>query len=173
MRRAVSALLILALAVSGCSIAKPETATTPVTEQSESVVTSVTEAPTTATTTEDPTPTPTPEPEPYPFNPHVHSGLLEEAVKEEWWDSFYNMCDAMREGRDSFECLDEDAYRWCTNEATLGEHFPAACTLVVGDGYKDGEAKLKYKIDKESFATRQSAFEEEVVRMVNDAVRSD
>ncbi|MBP5655415.1 MAG: transglutaminase family protein [Clostridiales bacterium] len=171
MKKVISSLLILVMAISGCSMTQPKDDIA----VSESIVTtadvtSVTTAETLAPTS---TPTPTPEPEPYGFNPHVHSSLLSEVVKEEWWDSFYNMCDAMREGKDTFECSDKAAYKWCTDEVTLGDFFPAACTLVKGDGYKDGTGRLKYKIDKESFAARQSTFEEEIVRMVNEAVRSD
>ncbi len=112
-------------------------------------------------------------PEPFAFNPHVHSDLLSEVVSEETWASFHNMCDAIRAGEDTFECASEEAYEWCTDEVTIGSYLPAACTIVVGGGYKDGVGKLKYKMDKEQFLAREQAFEEEICKMLNEATRSD
>ena len=113
------------------------------------------------------------EPEPFTFNPHVHSDLVSEVVPEETWDSFYNMCDAIRAGEDTFECVSKEAYEWCTDEVTIGSYLPAACTKVAGSGYKDGVGKLKYKMDKEQFLAREQAFEEEICKMLNEATRSD
>ena len=114
-----------------------------------------------------------PKAEPFEFNPHVHCDLLSEIVSEETWASFYNMCDAIRAGEDTFECTDQKAYEWCTNEVTIGAFLPAACTIVVGGGYKDGVGKLKYKMDKEQFLAREQAFEEEICRILNEATRTD
>lgn len=111
--------------------------------------------------------------EPFEFNPHVHCDLLSEIVSEETWASFYNMCDAIRAGEDVFECSDQKAYEWCTNEVTIGAFLPAACTIVVGGGYQDGVGKLKYKMDKEQFLAREQAFEEEICRILNEATRTD
>ena len=111
--------------------------------------------------------------EPFVFEPHVKCELLSEIVTDEMWDSFYNMVDAIRAGEDTFECADEKAYEWCTHECTLGSFLPAACTHVVGDGYEYGKAKLEYKMDKDEFLEREQKFEEEIVRMLNEATRSD
>ncbi len=35
----------------------------------------------------------------YSFNPHVCPSMLYEAYGEEYWTSFFNMCDALREWR--------------------------------------------------------------------------
>ncbi|MCR4647569.1 MAG: transglutaminase-like domain-containing protein, partial [Lachnospiraceae bacterium] len=113
------------------------------------------------------------EPEPFEFNPHVYTELMSEYCTKEMWDSFYNMIDAIRAGGDTFECSDEKAYEWCLDPCTIGNYYPPACTLVVGDGYENGVGRLAYKMDKEEFAARAEAFEEEITRMVNEAVRSD
>ena len=112
-------------------------------------------------------------PEPFTFNPHLHCSLLSEVVSEETWASFYNMCDAIRAGEDTFACESKEAYDWCTNEVTIGSFLPAACTKVVAGGYKDDVGKLKYKMDKEQFLAREQAFEEEICRMLNEATRTD
>ena len=158
----ICGMLALAFVFSGCSTGINET---PATSETTS---DITVAVTTTVATET-----TEAAEPFKFNPHVHSNLISEVFKDEWWDSFYNMCDAMREGKDTFECISEDCYKHCTNEAVIGLFFPAACTTVVGDGYKDGVGKLKYKMDKDKFLERQQAFEKEIERMLNEAIRTD
>ena len=159
-------LLALIICISGCSVgaAKPDASDTSASEvTSESVETEVS---TTVTET-------TKEAEPFKFNPHVHTNLISEVFKDEWWESFYNMCDAMREGKDSFECIDEECFKACTHDVFIGTFFPAACTIVVGDGYENGTGKLKYKMDKDKFLERQAAFEKEIERMLNEAIRTD
>ena len=155
-------MLALAFVFSGCSAGINET---PATSETTSDIT-VDVTTTVATETTEAA-------EPFKFNPHVHTNLISDACKEEWWDSFYNMCDAMREGKDSFECINEECYKFCTSEVIIGAYFPAACTLVVGDGFKDGVGKLKYKMDKDKFLERQQAFEKEIERMLNEAIRTD
>ena len=171
MRKAICAMLALVTILSGCS----KTAVTETTADPEITVPSQTETTAVGTTAQSSVPETSadPEPEKIGFDPHVHTRLMDEAVKDEWWDSFDNMCDAMRAGEDTFECVDEEAYKWCTDEGVIGNYFPAACTVVVAGGYKDGVGKLKYNMDKDKFLAREKAFEEEVAGILNDAVRSD
>ncbi len=179
MKKALCIILAGILLSTGCNLVKTEESksTTPVTNRAETTVSSetTTETTTEATTTESTTEaTTTAAPEPFEFNPHIHSDMLsKECVKDEWWDSFYNMCDAIRAGEDSFLCCDKDAYDFCTDIVMIGALMPAACTLVEGAGYENGVAKLTYKMDKDKFLAREKAFEEEVVRMLNEAIRSD
>lgn len=161
-----------AIFLSGCSKAdvQEETAeatSAMMTTETSASATEVTEVTVTEVTTE------TTEPPRYEFNPHVHTDLLSETFTDEYWEAFYNLCDAVRAGEDTFECGSKDAYRWATDEVVIGSFMPDACTLVAGDGYKDGKGKIKYKMDKDKLASRQKAFEEEVVKIVNEAVRSD
>ena len=44
---------------------------------------------------------------------------------------------------------------------------------VVPDGYENGVGKIKYTISKEKYHEREAAFEEEVCRILNEAIRSD
>ena len=111
--------------------------------------------------------------EPVKFNPHVHTDLASELVTEDMWNAFFNACDAIRAGEDTFECASKEAYEWSIAESTFGLLFPAACTKVVGDGYGNGTGKLKYLMDKNEYQERQKAFEAEIERILNEAVRSD
>lgn len=115
----------------------------------------------------------TAEPEKYTFNPHVHCGLISGVCTEEHWNSLYNLCDAIRAGEDTFECSSEDIYKWCTDDTVIGSFLPASCTLVKPDGYEDGVGRIAYKMDKDEFLSREHAFEDEVCRILNEAVRSD
>ena len=159
----ISALLALTLLVSGCSSeAKPVSSVVNIKDADKSLTQA---AETSAETVK--------EPEPFTFNPHVHCDLLSEIITEDMWNSFYNMVDAIRACEDTFKCTDKKAYEWATNEVTIGSFLPAACTIVVGDGFENGTGKLKYKMDKAKFLEREKAFEEEIVRIINEATRSD
>lgn len=109
----------------------------------------------------------------FAFEPHIHTDLLSEIVTDEMWESLYNMVDAIRIGDDSFKCSDEFAYEWCTYEVTVGMIYPPACTLVTGAGYENGIAKLKYHMDKDEFHVRCKEFEEEIVKILNEATRPE
>ena len=179
MKKTLSILLVFVLAFSGC--AKTESAkdsrmtdaTETTIESKEETTESTTEETTTETTVET-TKATTEAPAPFEFNPHVYSKILsDEFVKEEWWESLYNMIDAIRAGEDTFKCSDKEAYAWCTDSVTTSELFPPACTLVEGDGFENGVAKLKYTMDKEEFLKKEKAFEEEITRMINEAIRTD
>jgi hypothetical protein len=162
--RIISVMLAAVLLLSGCtSKANPASSVAGV---KDTDATSTTTAETTIIET-------TKEPEPFTFNPHLHCSLLSEIVTEDMWGSLYNMIDAIRAGEDTFKCTDENAYKWCTDEVTIGSFLPAACTLVVGNGYENGVGKLKYKVDKDKFLEREKAFEEEIVRIINEATKSD
>ena len=166
-RKIVSALMAFVLLVSGCSSGAVSYAeiTTGTGMASE---TEITESETETTAATETTVTA----EPFVFNPHIHSDLLSELVLDDMWTSLYNMVDAMRAGEDTFECTDEHAYEWCTDDVTIGNFLPAACTIVVGDGYSDGVGRLKYKMDKDDFLKREQDFETEIERMLNESVRS-
>ncbi|MBR4759940.1 MAG: hypothetical protein IK078_07325 [Lachnospiraceae bacterium] len=120
-----------------------------------------------------------PEAEGYHFTPYVYSEKLSEKYDENWWQSFYNMVDAIRAGEDTFECYDEQTYKECTDEIKLGELYPVACVYVTNksnDGttpYKNGVGRLYYTIPKEEFREKREAFEAEVDRMLSEAVKTD
>ena len=112
-------ILALTFLFTGCSAGAAKTDANDTTASEAVSESTETEASTTAAET-------TKEAELFKFNPHIHTALISEVFKEEWWDSFYNMCDAMREGKETFECVDEDCYKFCTNDVIIGAYFPAA-----------------------------------------------
>ena len=105
----------------------------------------------------------------FTFNPHPHTVLLSELATEEMWADLYRMIDAVRAGEDTFICTSEESYNWCAECNALANFLPASCETVEGAGYEDGVGKIHYKIGKEAFLERESAFEEEVVRILNEA----
>ena len=113
------------------------------------------------------------EPAPLVFEPHVHCSLLSDYVTEDMWASLYNLIDAIRAGEDTFACSDEVAYEWCTDQTVIGTFLPPACMIAVPDGYENGVGKIRYTIGKDEYREREQAFEQEVERILNEAIRSD
>lgn len=115
---------------------------------------------------------------PYEFNPHVYNAMLEASYDDGYRESFFNMCDALREGRDTFECSSKEAYDWCMNGLTLNQLFPAACMMISdksNDGsapFENGTGHIYYNIAPEEFVQMESDFEKEIVKIVNDNVKS-
>lgn len=167
-KKVIAAVLALTVLASGCSNLKRAAETSGMGEAFETTVeTSAVE------TTEETTTETTKAPEPYTFNRHVHTELLSVYVTENMWTSLYNYIDAIYAGEDTFKCTDEKAYEWCTDDTVAGVFLPPVCCKVSGAGFKDGVAKIKYKMDKDKLKERISVFETEIVRMLNEAVRSD
>lgn len=163
----ISAFIAFILVLSGCSIndyTSSSSGDIPSGSSSEAIVIDVTEATSSETTKA---------PEPFKFNPHLHTNLLSEYVTEDMWESLYNLIDAARAGEDSFKCSDKKAYEWCTDDTVLGSFLPAACTIVKGGGYSDGVGKIQYPKGKDIFLDKEKAFEAEIERMLNEAIRSD
>ena len=52
------------------------------------------------------------------------------------------MCDALREGKDTFECASGDAYVWCFAGNLVYDFFPAAKKYVKYIGLYDGYAEF-------------------------------
>ena len=115
----------------------------------------------------------------YEFDPHLYVSILDPAVPQDYWESFYHLCDALRAGEDEFECSSEGAYRWATDPATLAELFPAACTKIKaesGDGsapFENGVGRISYQMPAEEFAERQAQFEEVVENVLNTYLEPD
>ena len=157
-------LLILALLLTGCgSTAKPD-GSAPADEGAVSAETVP----------------PSPEPEkPYAFKAHLYSPLLSKYYSQEWWDSLYHLCDALREGRDTFECASQEIYDWCTDEVTLAHMFPAASMAVTGkssDGtvpFENGVGRIYYNIPPEEFIVRQAEFETLIEDLLNSVLEPD
>ena len=154
--RAVSAALLAAIALSGCnSYAGSKTYESPDETLPEIIVSSdesdivVTNAEVSVSEI------------PYEFNPHVYSAMLDATYSDDYRESFFNLCDALREGRDTFECSSKEVYDWCTNEVTLAQLFPVACVLVTNESndgsrnYENGTGRLYYTIPAEEFVQKE------------------
>ncbi len=200
MRSILGLLLILALLLSGCGIPVRQDVSSAGTETlsagtaPEEAVTAETETETTETETETETAeaetetettgsetvTVLPEPEEkFVFNPHLYSPLLSKYYSQEWWDSLYHLFDALREGRDTFECVSQEAYDWCMDSVTLADLFPPACMVVSGkstDGsvpFENGVGRIYYQIPAEEYVTRQKEFETLIEGILNRVLEPD
>jgi len=115
--------------------------------------------------------------ESFSFNPHVFPEMLSPVLGEEYKSSFFNLCDALRNGEDTFECASEDVYEWCMCPSTLTDLFPAACMWVTtgeGDeGFADGTGHICYTHPKDEFIARQKTFEYEIESIIRDNIESD
>ena len=115
----------------------------------------------------------------YEFNPHLYSALLAREIPQDHWDSLYNLCDALREGRDTFECSSKEAYEWCMDSSTLANMIPPACLNISGkspDGtvsYENGVGRIYYRESAEAYKARQAEFEQMVVDILNSTLEKD
>lgn len=165
--KAISSVLALTLLMSGCAAGKVQEE--PVTETTfeESTTTTTTACTTTEITT-------TVREDPIEFNPHVYSAKLAESIGEDHWQAFYNLCDALRKGEDSFECSNMESYLWATDTITLRDLFPFAAMKVsqADDPYEAGIGKIKYIMAKEEFVKGEKDFETQVTADLNKYVKS-
>lgn len=163
----VSIFLALAMLTS-CSVNGQET--TLESTETTTVATTTTIPTTTTTTSETPTST-TRDPDLVAFNPHVQTKLLSEVVTEDMWNTLHEMIDAIRSGRETFKCKDEETYKWCTAQPVMGMFLPPSQTYVKAAGYQDGVGKIKYLLDKRIYQEREQNFEKEVEGILKSAVR--
>lgn len=169
-KRIIGIILIAALALTGCN-AGQMTVDTSVSESLEIVDTAASETETTLPETEALVP--------FEFNAHVYSQTMSERFPQEYWDSFYNLCDALRVGESSFECASQEAYEWAISGSALANLFPAACLKVddkFNDGtvpFENGTGHIHYNMPVEEFVQRQADFEEMIVDILNSTLESD
>ena len=169
--KVLSLVLAFAFLVSGCNRGKAET-----TEQTvlsgvagQTATSDVTETSVTETTAS----------EPFEFNPHVYSGKIAERVPQDYWDSFYNLCDALRKGEDTFQCSSQEAYNWATDVGVLCDLFPPAGAKIEGkstDGspaFENGTGKILSKMPVEDFLKRESDFEVLITDILNSTIEKD
>jgi hypothetical protein len=115
----------------------------------------------------------------YSFNPHAYSSKLYATYGEERWKAFYNLCDALRAGEDTFECPSADVYGWCMSNLIITNFFPVAGNNLYyinqyGEyTYSDGVGYINYAIPKEEFLQRERDFENTVNQILRENVRTD
>ena len=94
-KKIIGLLLTASLILSGCSAKTKTPVSSVVNTQKEAVVTSETTSETTH--------------KPFEFNPHVYSAKLAERITEkDYWESLYNLCDALRKGEKTFKCSSKE-----------------------------------------------------------------
>ena len=115
----------------------------------------------------------------YEFNPHLYLPLLDRDVPQDWWDSFHNLCDALRAGETTFACSSEAAYKWATSPVTLTELFPPACTKITGESndgtvpFENGIGRIYYQMPVDEYVARQAQFEALVADVLNGCLAPD
>lgn len=116
----------------------------------------------------------------YEFNPHLHSDILADLYPQEWWDSLYNLCDAIRSGKDTFECASKEAYDWCLSATTLANMLPAASVVIKGSGddgtvpFENGVGRIYYNgITPNELAVREKRFEKFIEDVLNENLEPD
>ena len=115
----------------------------------------------------------------YEFDPHLYLPILDDDIPQDYWDSFYNLCDALRAGETTFVCSSEEAYKWATDPAILNQLFPAACTKIKGvsnDGsipFENGVGRIYYDMPIDEYVLRQKQFEDMVVYQLNTYIEPD
>ena len=130
-------------------------------------------------TTEEETTAQPPEDTPYVFNNHVWSCFLDDCYPAEYRESFFALCDALREGADSFPCASREIYDFCMDEVTHNQLYPVACTQITGkspDGsvpFENGVGRIYYKKSKTDFLERQRVFIQNIEAIMEAWIRPD
>ena len=115
----------------------------------------------------------------YEFNPHLYSTTIGDVIPDDYYESFYNLVDALRAGKNTFECSSQEAYNWATDDATLNNLFPAACMKITGissDGtvpFENGTGRIYYKMPVEEFVAREAKYEEDIEEVLNTWLEYD
>ena len=168
-KKIISLLLTASLLLAACSTPENNETTS---DTASSEVTAGSTEPTVTETSET-------EPELYEYNPHLYSELIATVVPQDYWDSLYNMCDALKAGEETFECSSQEAYDWCMDESFMSIYAPAAALKISGtsnDGttpYENGVGRIYYKMPAEEFVQREAEFEIFVTDILNSYLEAD
>ena len=170
-KKIIGIILAAAVILSGCNIKLDGEVTTVSEETSVSESSEVTTAETTESETKAKST--------YKFNPHLYSKKIGDIIPKENYEALYNLIDALREGRDTFECASEEAYKWAIDDATLNNLFPAACMKVTGksnDGtkpFENGVGRVYLNMSSEEFIKRETQYEAEIEEILNTTLEDD
>ena len=115
---------------------------------------------------------------PIEFNPHVFSVRDTELWGEDTRDAFFNFCDAIRNGEDTFECASEDDYYNVIGGRLINYYFPVANILIDDEyyenaSYENGIGVIPYGDKKDAFLSEEKEFEEVITDILNEYVRED
>ena len=168
--RSIPAALIAAVLLSGCaqSIVTEPT----VTQSTETVNTTLSTETTEITTSET-----EPKNQPFEFNPHAYSCFLEACYDSGYKESFFNLVDALCEGKDTFKCSSKEVYEFCMDSVTLNQLYPVACMQITskskdgGPSYEDGIGHIYYNKPVDEYLQRQNEFRKDITGVMNEYIK--
>ena len=170
--RLIPAAVVLTVLLSGCAqsiVAEPD-----VTQSTGTVNTTLITETTEITTSET-----TPQNVPFEFNPHTYSCFLEAYYDSGYKESFFNLVDALSEGKDTFKCSSKEAYEFCMDSVTLNQLYPVACMQITskskdgGPSYEDGIGHIYYNKPVDEYLQRQKEFRKDITDVMNQYIKSD
>ena len=170
----ISSLIIVMLILSGCSQATDAASSGTTSAGAASSVEASVQVPEEAGSAET-----MPEAVPFEFNTHVYPCFLDACYPDDYRESFFNLCDALQTGEDTFECASQKIYDFCMDEVTHNQLYPVACMQITGispDGsipYENGIGRIYYTKSKEDFLERQENFKRDIEDIMNAYVKSD
>ena len=117
-----------------------------------------------------PTLPPTPEPFVYQFRPHVLSQEYRQLYGAEVERAFYDYCDAVLAGEETFPCPDGETLRRCVSLSR--SCLPIADALLERDRCRveGGTAHLTYRVSREEVRELATRFREKVTAVITAAV---
>lgn len=173
--RLLSAFLLAAVTVSGCNTLMATGVTKNASDTAPSITEDIVISETTAATTEETAK----EPEPLTFNTHVYSCFLDACYSDDYRESFFNLCDALQKGEDTFKCTNEDIYKFCLDPVTLNQLYPVGCMQIMEKApegepsFENGTGHIYYTNSKEDFLEKQAQFQTNIMAILDAYITSD
>lgn len=109
----------------------------------------------------------------YVYNTHIFTDRDVQFLGEQTRETFYNLCDALATGNDTFECPDKKTYIYATSILLIDNFFPVASRYIERDGYSDGVGRIRYTIPVDEYLSELETFETEVENLINALVSPD
>jgi len=114
------------------------------------------------------------EPGHYSFQAYVVPEYMREVYGDAMCEAYRRFVDAIVEGRDDFECPDQNTYDWVMGQFPY-VCFPvvAKCVQISTEPVEGGVAHFEYTIPVEEFQQKLEAFETEIVEILNSTLEDD
>ena len=116
----------------------------------------------------------------FKYNTHPYVSIIDEKdVPKEYWDAFYNLCDAIHTGESTFECASAEAYDWAISPSTLNLLCPVAVTKIKGESndgttpFENGVGRIYYQMPVDDYLKRQADFETSIEELLNSILEAD
>ncbi|RKM57126.1 hypothetical protein D6853_03665 [Butyrivibrio sp. X503] len=114
----------------------------------------------------------------YEFGKNIKDGryvfntrIMENNNQSENKEAFYNLCDALINGKDTFKCSNENAFKLVTDSDILGCYFPFAADKIKGVSFEDGVGKIEYLIPKDEFVSKEKDYEKQIEDIINSKAK--